>query len=344
MFASPESTFPDPVTATVRTSSAANVPVTLSEVLPCVTLQVGTAPVQGPLVQPVKVEPVSADAVRETVVSSGNAPEHAPASWLGSQMMVPSADLISPVPVPSTMTVRTGSDVNVAVTVTAASTLTTQLLVPLHPPPDQPPNVPPAGVEAESVTDVPDGTASTHWVSPTPHEMFPSVDVTVPVPTTSTVSVSVPGASGIASTPASVVPSILASAFASLLPSLRASNRRAGVVVAEDLLRVRPGVALGSAVLERAVAEAPQNGGATERRRGGSEHDHESEPTETHATSPQGAARESDALKQTTRPLPSRHPLNRAPDVVRCRTRARLRYRVGALRVCKSHSLGAGYV
>src|ERR1700710_2701305 len=97
---------------------------------------------------------------------------------------MPLGELVTvPVPLPALVTcsVNDGTTVtsNWALTVVAAVTVTTQVPVPEHPPPDQPTNVDPAAGVAVSVTEPP-GKMSEQV---TPQLMLPpSVTVPVPVP------------------------------------------------------------------------------------------------------------------------------------------------------------------
>ncbi|MBK9034685.1 MAG: hypothetical protein IPL61_26040 [Myxococcales bacterium] len=72
-------------------------------------------------------------------------------------VMPAGADVTMPEPAPALTTVSTTwFRPNVAVTATAAVSVTTQVPVPEQPPPDQPMNVEPAPGAAVSVTTVPD--------------------------------------------------------------------------------------------------------------------------------------------------------------------------------------------
>jgi hypothetical protein len=72
--------------------------------------------------------------------------------------LIPEGLLVTvPEPLPPTATdsIKLGITVNVAVTLCAALIVTWQVLVPLHPPPDQPVKLDPAEAEAVRVTSVP---------------------------------------------------------------------------------------------------------------------------------------------------------------------------------------------
>jgi hypothetical protein len=151
----------------------ANVAVTALAAL-IVTLQV-VVPVQLPL-QPVKVEPVAATAVRVTAVLLLNDAEHA------VPHEIPAGALVTvPLPVPALVTVSAkDGKANVAVTLWAALIVTVQVLVVLEqPPPLQPVNNEPAAGAAVKVTAVPLVNEAEHAV---PQEMPVGVLVTVPVP------------------------------------------------------------------------------------------------------------------------------------------------------------------
>ena len=84
-----------------------------------------------------------------------------------------------PVPAVATESVNVGmTALKLAVTLLAASIVTTQLPVPLHAP-LQPPNVLPLAAAAVSVTTVPDVNAAEHVPG---HAMPPALDDTLPVP------------------------------------------------------------------------------------------------------------------------------------------------------------------
>lgn len=139
-----------------------------------VTAQV-PVPLQPPPDHPVNVEPGDAVAERSTVPGLKLPEQVAP------QSIPAGVDVTVPDPVPDFETVSTGLDaeLNVAVTVVAPVMVTTQLPVPLQPPPAQPANVEPGDAVAVNVTTVP-------WVKDTPHvapqSMPPTFEVTVPAP------------------------------------------------------------------------------------------------------------------------------------------------------------------
>src|SRR5580658_11270989 len=124
---------------------------------------------------------------------------------------------------------QVAATLNVAVTVVASVKLTWHVLKPEQPPPDQPVNTEPAGVDAVSVTSVPASKLVEHGTA----QLMPAgLEVTFPVPAPAnfTVSVSVVTASGRLVSPATSVPvsrtSASVSASASgLLESLSVSAR-----------------------------------------------------------------------------------------------------------------------
>jgi len=151
----------------------ANVAVTALAAL-IVTLHV-VAPVQLP-VQPVKVEPAAATAVRVTTVLLVNDAEHAV-----PQEMPVGALVTVPLPVPALVTVSAKDGrANVAVTLCAALIVTVQVaVVPVQPPPLQPVNREPAAGAAVRVTAVPLVNEAEHAA---PQEMPAGALVTVPAP------------------------------------------------------------------------------------------------------------------------------------------------------------------
>jgi hypothetical protein len=143
-------------------------------------------PEQPPPDQPVKVEPLLANALRVTVVPAANW-----ALQVDPQKIPPGELKTSPLPVPVLLTVSVGGPVgavNVAVTVASALSVTWQVPVPEQPPPDQPAKVePPVGL-AVSVTCAP-------WLNceeqVVPQLMPAGELVTVPVPVPDLFTVSV---------------------------------------------------------------------------------------------------------------------------------------------------------
>ena len=115
-----------------------------------VTVQ-APVPEHPPPLQPVKVEPAAAVAVRVTAV-----PLVKLAEQVAPQVM-PAGELVTvPLPVPAGVTVRVKlCRVKVAVTVVAAETVTTLDPAPEQPPPAQPVKVEPAAGVAVNVTAVP---------------------------------------------------------------------------------------------------------------------------------------------------------------------------------------------
>jgi len=149
----------------------ANVAVTALAAL-IVTLHV-VAPAQLPL-QPVKVEPAAATAVRVTTVLLVNDAEHV----VPHEMPV-GALVTVPLPVPALVTVSAKDGrANVAVTLCAALIVTLQVPVPVQPP-LQPANSEPAAGAAVNVTAAPLANAAEQVA---PHEMPLGALVTVPAP------------------------------------------------------------------------------------------------------------------------------------------------------------------
>ena len=137
-----------------------------------VTLQ-APVPVQLPP-QPANVEPVDADAVRVTTVPVVKEVVQA------VPQLMPTGELVTvPLPVPDLVTVSAKDDcTKVAVTVVAALSVTTQVLVPVQPP-LQPLNVEPVCGDAVRVTTVPIVNEVVHVVP----QLMPAGElVTVPTP------------------------------------------------------------------------------------------------------------------------------------------------------------------
>jgi hypothetical protein len=132
-------------------------------------------PEQPPPLQPAKVDPVAAAALRVTVV---------PAAKLALQVLpqlIPAGtDVTVPVPVPARATLNVaGLRVKVADTDCAPDIETEQAPIPEQPPPLQPAKVDPDAATAVSVTVVPEGKPALQ-VAP---QLIPAgVDVTVPEP------------------------------------------------------------------------------------------------------------------------------------------------------------------
>jgi len=140
----------------------------------------GLVPEQPPPDQPVKAEPVAGVAVRTTLaVGAKEAAQVAPQSML---VVAAGVDVDATVPVPSparTMVKVLDGSEKVAVTVVAAASATVQVLVPEHPPPDQPTNTEPVAAAAVRTTLAPLLKDAEQVV---PHEIPAGFDVTVPVP------------------------------------------------------------------------------------------------------------------------------------------------------------------
>src|SRR2546426_8943708 len=113
-----------------------------------VTVQ-SAVPEQSPPLQPTSAEPPSGIAVSVTTV-----PLPKVAEQIAPQEMIAGVLVTVPAPAPAVATVRTKADAKVAVTVVAAETVTTQVAVPLHPPPLHPTNSEPPPGAAVSVTTV----------------------------------------------------------------------------------------------------------------------------------------------------------------------------------------------
>ena len=134
------------------------------------------APAQPPPFQPVKTEPASVVAVNVTRVPPGYVPVQST-----PQVIPAGAEVTVPVPVPFLLivTVKGVGAGRLKVAVTVAVVDTTQLPVPLHPPPFHPANTDPALAVAVNVTVVPPGKRSLQ----SPPQLIPAgVDATVPVP------------------------------------------------------------------------------------------------------------------------------------------------------------------
>ena len=115
-----------------------------------VTTQV-PVPLQPPPDQPVKLEPADGAAVKVTTL-----PKLYGEVQVTPQLMPAGAEVTVPAPLPAGATVKLNNcKVNVAVTDVAALTVTTQVPVPLQPPPDQPVKLEPADGAAVKVTTLP---------------------------------------------------------------------------------------------------------------------------------------------------------------------------------------------
>jgi hypothetical protein len=167
-------TVPAPTSVTVSVLVVSvNVAVTVAAAF-IVTTHV-PVPVHPPPDQPVKLDPAVGAAVSVTAVPALNDCVH-----VAPQLMPAGADVTVPAPFPARVTVSAKvCSVNVAVTDVAAFTVTTQVPVPVQPPPDQPVNVDPAVAAAVSVTAVPVVYGAEHVA---PQLMPAGADVTVPAP------------------------------------------------------------------------------------------------------------------------------------------------------------------
>lgn len=151
-----------------------------------VTTQV-PVPVQPPPPQPAKVDPVAADAVSVTCAPLAKFAEHV----VGQ--LIPAGALVTvPVPVPASATVNAKPfvfELKVALTAVAAFNVTTQVPVPVHPPPLHPANVEPSAGLAVSVTCVPLAKFAEQVVG----QLIPlGALVTMPVPVPASVTVNAP--------------------------------------------------------------------------------------------------------------------------------------------------------
>src|SRR6266850_7627230 len=148
-----------------------------------VTTQV-PVPAQPPPLQPVNVEPAAGAAVRVTTVPLVKEVEQ-----VAPQAMPAGALVTVPLPAPALVTVSAKDDcMKVAVTEAAAVIVTTQVPVPVQPPPLQPVKVEPAAGAAVSVTIVPVVNDAEQVV---PQAMPAGVLVTVPLPAPALETVSV---------------------------------------------------------------------------------------------------------------------------------------------------------
>ena len=143
-------------------------------------------PSHGPAPHPVNVDPAAAVGVNVICVPLAKLLEHV------APQLIPAGLLVTvPVPVPVLLTVKVKLLVpraKLAVTVVAAVIVTTQVLVPVQPPPLQPVNVEPAAGVAVNVIAVPLAKLAEQvgW------QLMPAgllVTVPVPVPASATVSV-----------------------------------------------------------------------------------------------------------------------------------------------------------
>jgi hypothetical protein len=140
-----------------------------------VTTQVVAVPVQPPPDQPEKVEPLLGIAVSVIIAPWGKS------SLQSLPQLMPTGDEVTlPAPPPERVTVRvckTGE--KLAVTVVSAASVTTQVPMPVQPPPDQPAKIEPPVGAAVSVTLWP---ASNCAAQLAPQVMPAGFDVTEPEP------------------------------------------------------------------------------------------------------------------------------------------------------------------
>lgn len=167
----------------VKLAFAENVAVTMVATPTVWTMQV-PVPEQPPPLQPLNVEPVAGMAVKVTALPLANAAEHVAPQEIPAGLLV---TLPVPAPVGLTVSVKVCT-AKVAVTVVAAPSVTTQVPVPVQPPPFQPVKVEPAAGAAVRVTAVPLANGPAHAA---PHEMPAGELVTVPEPAPALVTVSV---------------------------------------------------------------------------------------------------------------------------------------------------------
>src|SRR5581483_8826868 len=186
----PPLTTPFPVTVTVSGKVVPPPPPPVNVALMvaatvAVNVQVAPWPAQGPL-QPANVDPGSGVAVSVTGLPEGTFAEHAPPS----QLIAPAAPVTLPLPVTITVSGTLGPPVNVAVTLFAADIVKVHVeLSPLHAP-LQPAKVAPVTGRALSVTDVSALISALQALPPPPQliSLFPVPPMTLPAPTTATVS------------------------------------------------------------------------------------------------------------------------------------------------------------
>jgi hypothetical protein len=168
-----------------------------------VTMQV-PVPAQPPPLQPAKVELADADAVNFTCVPLAKFAEQV----VGQ--LIPAGALVTvPVPVPASITDNAKPlvlELKVAVTVVAAFNVTTQVPVPVQPPPLHPANVEPSAGLAINVTCAPLAKFAEHFAE---HALMPAgllLTAPDPVPANITVRVSLLPVLKVAVTVTSVVP------------------------------------------------------------------------------------------------------------------------------------------
>jgi len=186
---------PAPVTVTVSpTVAGAKVAVTVVALVG-VRVQV-PVPEQPPPDQPTKTAPPVGVAVSTTVLLDGK---------LAEQVVphaMPAGELVTlplPRPVRTTVTV-TGAGAKAPFTIVADVSITTQVPVPEHPPPDQPVNTQPVAGVAEIETLVPDAKVAEHVLP----QLIPAGELaTEPLPVRVTVNETAVGAAGNSKAPMS---------------------------------------------------------------------------------------------------------------------------------------------
>ena len=167
---------PVPALTTVKVRSGMRVKVAVTVVSAVMGRTQLPLPEQPPPDQPVNVEPPAGDAVNVTTVALENV------SVQVTPQAIPEGALVTvpaPVPALTTVKVRSGMRVKVAVTVVSAVMGRTQLPLPEQPPPDQPVNVEPPAGDAVNVTTVALENVS---VQVTPQAIPEGALVTVPAP------------------------------------------------------------------------------------------------------------------------------------------------------------------
>src|SRR5213592_457652 len=174
-----------------------------------------SVPVQASPLQPVKTDPAAGAAVSVTTVPLTKlavqvTPQSIPA---GALVTVP-----TPVPLGATVSVKFWS-ANVAVTVVAAVTVTTQGSEPVHPPPLQPVNTEPTAGVAVNVTGVSEGYEAEQVA---PQSIPAGVLVTVPVPVPLGVTVRAKPCG------AKVAVTVVAAVTVTVQGSVRSEERRVG--------------------------------------------------------------------------------------------------------------------
>jgi len=164
---------PVPESVTVNTGTCVNVAET--DWFPFIVTEHVPVPLQAPL-HPAKKELASGVALRVTCV-----PLLKPALQVWPQLTPDGLLAIVPPPVPETLTVNTGEEVNVAVTDLFAFRTIEQSPVPVQSP-AQPVKVEPESGVAVSVTAAPDSKLALQVFAPALQLIPPSLLVTVPVP------------------------------------------------------------------------------------------------------------------------------------------------------------------